>query len=307
MKTKKVLLLIAVIMIATTIVVNMAVTGADIEENDLETSENSKKDEDNSKSNEAAVENTEQEEFTIPVFESVDFNHGTVTASYLNMRLGPSTQHQVARILTEGRELSIIGKMGEWYAAIDLKTGNMGCVHSTYISIPDSETPVAGTVDEPVTANDDVIADTNEEVQEVEDDQALPILKLLDVSSDEEKMLELINSARQEEGLALLEFDEELLRVARLKAQDMADNNYFSHESSEYGTPWAMMKRYDIIFKTAGENIAGNKTVEGAFNAWIESDDHKRNILNEKFNYTGIGIVESSDYGYVFVQQFIGK
>ncbi|NMB96529.1 MAG: SCP-like extracellular protein, partial [Clostridiaceae bacterium] len=74
-----------------------------------------------------------------------------------------------------------------------------------------------------------------------------------------------------------------------------------------YGSPFDMMRQFDISFRTAGENIAGNKTVEGAFKAWMNSAGHKKNILNSSFNYTGIGIVDSPKYGKILVQMFIGR
>ena len=96
-------------------------------------------------------------------------------------------------------------------------------------------------------------------------------------------------------------------RVARIKAQDMVDNNYFAHESPIYGTPFEMLKSFKISYKTAGENIAGNSSNSGAVTAWMNSSGHKANILNGNYNYTGIGVVNSSKYGKVYVQMFIGK
>ncbi len=40
------------------------------------------------------------------------------------------------------------------------------------------------------------------------------------------------------------------------KSQDMIDNNYFSHNSPTYGSPFDMLKKFGISYKTAGENIA---------------------------------------------------
>ena len=97
------------------------------------------------------------------------------------------------------------------------------------------------------------------------------------------------------------------MKVARDKAMDMVNNNYFSHNSPTYGSPFDMMRAYGVSFNTAGENIAGNSTIEGAVKAWMNSDGHRKNILNSAYNYTGIGMVKSPKYGYVFVQQFIGK
>ena len=104
-----------------------------------------------------------------------------------------------------------------------------------------------------------------------------------------------------------MKIDEEVQRVARIKAQDMVDNNYFSHTSPIYGSPFNMLNSFKILYKTAGENIAGNSSNSGAVNAWMNSSGHKANILNSSYNYTGIGVVSSPKYGKIFVQMFIGK
>ncbi len=107
--------------------------------------------------------------------------------------------------------------------------------------------------------------------------------------------------------MAALKVDEEVQRVARIKAEDMAKNNYFSHTSPTYGSPFNMLQSFKISYRTAGENIAGNSSNSGAVNAWMNSSGHKANILNSSFNYTGIGVVTSSKYGKIYVQMFIGK
>ena len=119
--------------------------------------------------------------------------------------------------------------------------------------------------------------------------------------------MRLINAERTKNGLSELKFSEELLKVARDKAKDLVDNNYFSHNSPTYGSPFDMMKSYGITYKTAGENIAGNSTLQGAVTAWMNSEGHRANILSNAYNYTGIGIVSSPKYGKVLVQMFIGK
>lgn len=127
------------------------------------------------------------------------------------------------------------------------------------------------------------------------------------INSDEQEVFDLINKQRINNGLSALKFDSELQRLAKIKAQDMVENNYFSHTSPIYGTPFEMMNSFKISYKTAGENIAGNSTNNGAVNAWMNSSGHKANILNSSYNYTGIGVVSSPKYGKIYVQMFIGK
>jgi len=127
------------------------------------------------------------------------------------------------------------------------------------------------------------------------------------LSADEQEVFDLINQQRINNGLSALVINQELQAVARDKAQDMVDNNYFSHTSPVYGSPFDMIKNYGITYKAAGENIAGNSSNSGAVTAWMNSEGHKANILSNSFNYTGIGVVNSSKYGKIYVQMFIGK
>ena len=124
---------------------------------------------------------------------------------------------------------------------------------------------------------------------------------------DEKEIFDLINQERIKNGLQALKIDDEVQKVARIKAQDMVDSNYFSHNSPTYGSPFDMLKSFRISYTTAAENIAGNSSNSGAVNLWMNSSGHKANILNSSYNYTGIGVVSSSKYGKVFVQMFIGR
>ena len=127
------------------------------------------------------------------------------------------------------------------------------------------------------------------------------------MNSDEKEIFDLINKQRTNNGLTALKHDNGVQRVARIKAQDMVDNNYFSHTSPTYGSPFDMLKSFKISYKTAGENIAANSSNSSAVTAWMNSSGHKANILNSSFNYTVIGVVSSPKYGKMYVQLFIGK
>ena len=127
------------------------------------------------------------------------------------------------------------------------------------------------------------------------------------LTADEQETFNIINKQRTNNGLQALKIDNEVQTVARVKAQDMVNNNYFSHNSPTYGTPFEMLNKYKVSYKTAGENIAGNSSNSAAVTAWMNSSGHKANILNSNFNYTGIGVVKSNKYGKIYVQMFIGK
>ncbi|AMA72845.1 MULTISPECIES: CAP domain-containing protein [Aneurinibacillus] len=126
------------------------------------------------------------------------------------------------------------------------------------------------------------------------------------LTADEKQMLDLVNQERAKQGITPLKINMELQKLARLKAKDMIENNYFSHQSPTYGSPFDMMNRFGVTYRTAGENIAGNSSVQGAHTSLMNSPGHRKNILNPSFTEVGIGIVDGGPYGKMFVQMFKG-
>ncbi|MGN4423964.1 CAP domain-containing protein [Bacillus cereus group sp. MYBK30-1] len=125
------------------------------------------------------------------------------------------------------------------------------------------------------------------------------------LSEFEQRVVELTNAERTKQGLPALQIDTELSKVARIKSEDMQKNNYFDHNSPTYGSPFDMMKKFGISYKSAGENIAqGQRTPEEVVQAWMNSAGHRANILNSGFTHIGVGYVESGNY---WTQQFITK
>ena len=135
--------------------------------------------------------------------------------------------------------------------------------------------------------------------------QVLNIPKTDDtVVNYENEVIRLVNEIRIKNRLNPLTADWELSRVARYKSQDMKDNNYFSHTSPVYGSPFNMMKNFGISYKSAAENIAkGQKTPQAVVNSWMNSSGHRANILNPSYKKIGVGYVVNGNY---WTQMFIG-
>ncbi|MDL4838893.1 S-layer homology domain-containing protein [Aquibacillus rhizosphaerae] len=118
-------------------------------------------------------------------------------------------------------------------------------------------------------------------------------------------VIELTNIERKKYGLPALQAYPELNKVANAKAIDMNENNYFSHTSPTYGSPFEMMNDFGITYQSAGENIAsGYLTPERVVNAWMNSEGHRKNILRDYFTHIGVGF---EDDGYNWVQMFVKK
>lgn len=219
---------------------------------------------------------------TLGMLEGVEpeFKKGQVTVDRLNLRTGPSTDYGVIDILKNEDYIQIYGKLNDWYI-VQTNDDIVGCVNSKYVKQADEvESTGVGEFTEEITSS---------------------------LTEDEKEILELINNERANNGLNPLQIDDDLQNIVRIKAQDMVDNDYFAHESPTYGSPFEMMKSNQITYRTAGENIAGNSDNKKAVEAWMNSESHKNNILNNSYNYTGVAVVSSSKYGKIFVQMFIGK
>lgn len=126
------------------------------------------------------------------------------------------------------------------------------------------------------------------------------------LTAQEQQMINLVNQERTSRGLAALSVDMRLVKVARMKSQDMINNNYFGHQSPVYGSPFDLLKAQGITYHAAGENLAGNPSVENAHTGLMNSAGHRANILNTNFTKIGIGIVKGGPYGLMITQEFIG-
>ncbi|MCL6571156.1 MAG: SafA/ExsA family spore coat assembly protein [Bacillus sp. (in: Bacteria)] len=128
------------------------------------------------------------------------------------------------------------------------------------------------------------------------------------VKSIESQVIQLTNQERAKYGLKALTPDWELSRVARYKANDMRDRNYFSHTSPTYGSPFDMMKKFGITYRSAAENIAaGQTTPASVVQAWMNSSGHRANILSTNTTYIGVGYAQGGSQRHYWVQMFISK
>ncbi|MEW9501918.1 CAP domain-containing protein [Jeotgalibacillus marinus] len=126
-----------------------------------------------------------------------------------------------------------------------------------------------------------------------------------DVSSFEQQVVDLTNAERSKEGLAPLQLDVELSKVAKDKSKDMQQNQYFDHNSPTHGSPFDMMKEYGVSYKSAGENIAmGQGSPEEVVQAWMNSEGHRKNIMSSSYTHIGVGHIKEGNY---WTQMFIEK
>ncbi len=106
----------------------------------------------------------------------------------------------------------------------------------------------------------------------------------------EDQVLALVNNERAAAGCGPVKADVPLRDLARAFSKDMADRGYFSHNTPEGKTPWDRAEEAGISY-LAAENIArGQQTPAAVMDAWMNSEGHRRNILNCGLTKLGVGV-----------------
>jgi uncharacterized protein YkwD len=119
----------------------------------------------------------------------------------------------------------------------------------------------------------------------------------------EAAVADLVNRERGDAGCGNLERDSRLDTAARLHAEDMAANDYFSHDSQDGRSPTD--RANDQGFEGGvGENIAqGYPDAEAVMDGWMNSEGHRANLLNCDYDVIGIGVADRDGTLY-WVQNF---
>jgi uncharacterized protein YkwD len=126
-----------------------------------------------------------------------------------------------------------------------------------------------------------------------------------------DQVLSLVNGQRQQAGLKPLRLNSLLTASAQAHSQDMALNDFFSHQGSNGSTAAQRILAAGYNYITLGENIAaGYSTPEGVVQGWMESPPHRSNILHPSLEEIGIGFyfLENdagvSNFRYYWTQDF---
>lgn len=122
----------------------------------------------------------------------------------------------------------------------------------------------------------------------------------------EQEVYEMTNAYRNYMGKALFKLEDRTTTAARKHSEDMANNNYFQHNSLDGSKFSVRLTAEGISWSGAGENIcAGAGDAINMVIGWIGSSGHRKGMLTD-FKYIGVGAAYSSsaDYGIYCTQDF---
>lgn len=127
----------------------------------------------------------------------------------------------------------------------------------------------------------------------------------------EQAIFNKVNEERVKAGVAPLSYNTTMEKYARIKSQDMGDNNYFSHTDLNGNYITSKMQADGVSYKSWGENIAylggygtNPTTLANQFMTnWMNSSGHRKNILSTNFTSMGVGVYKIGNKVYA-TQEF---
>lgn len=109
-------------------------------------------------------------------------------------------------------------------------------------------------------------------------------------NAQEREVLNYTNAIREQQGCGPLRLDSALVEAAGRHASDMVRRHYMDHTNPDGQDPGDRMAAAGYRGSGWGENIAaGYDSAQKVVAAWMQSEGHRKNILNCRFTSIGIG------------------
>lgn len=127
-----------------------------------------------------------------------------------------------------------------------------------------------------------------------------------DRRASERTMLELINHARDNRGLAALRINAALDQAALSHSREMLSRDYFSHLSAGGGSYFGRLLRAGYsrsgysswaVSEVIGRGSGSFGTPQAIFAAWMRSSTHRSILLGKRWRDVGIGAASGSFRG----------
>ncbi len=108
-------------------------------------------------------------------------------------------------------------------------------------------------------------------------------------------LLDQTNQTRVDAGVLPLKLNPQLNQAAYLKAQDMFAKQYWDHVAPDGTQPWKWFGDAGYNYDEAGENLAkGFSSTDAMVTAWLNSPEHKANLLRDSYQDVGFAVVSGN-------------
>ena len=125
----------------------------------------------------------------------------------------------------------------------------------------------------------------------------------INLNAYEMRTYELHNQTRESNNLATLCISEILTQAAKAHSQEMIDQSYYEHNSYNGESFSTRLESFGYTsYEKLAENIAwgsgSSASPENIFQSWMDSPEHRENILDPDFREVGIGTATGECEGY---------
>ncbi len=117
-------------------------------------------------------------------------------------------------------------------------------------------------------------------------------------SAMEQDLFNLTNAARTQQGLAPLQWNDQLAQAAKSHAALIIQNSQLSHQYSGEADLTARAGQAGAHFQTVAENMAQGSSADSIQKQWMNSPPHRANILDAKLDAVGFSVVKRGDTLY---------
>jgi uncharacterized protein YkwD len=126
---------------------------------------------------------------------------------------------------------------------------------------------------------------------------------------EEQRLVGLVNEKRRAVGVRPLKLNKRVRTAARAHSRDMIDRNYFGHISATGSLNVTDRLRHAGLtgWSSAGENLAGARSAEVAFDLWLNSPGHLKNMLEPAYTHVGIGVIAGGQYGSMITMNLVER
>lgn len=114
-----------------------------------------------------------------------------------------------------------------------------------------------------------------------------------------------VNRERKAQGMPALKWNAALASAAQQHAEAMARNNLVSHTLPGEPSLATRVTKAGAHFSWISENVVQSASAEGAHEQFIQSPNHRANILDSDMDSVGVGVVERR--GQLFVVEDFAK
>lgn len=120
----------------------------------------------------------------------------------------------------------------------------------------------------------------------------------------ETEMVALVNKERTSRGGTELVVDEQMRAIAREKSRDMFERRYFSHYDPDGKNAADRMNAAGVPYTIIGENLAYAPDLASAHEGLMNSEGHRKNMLEPRYHRIGVGVIDGGIHGMMFTQMF---